>query len=529
MTGADDDLERAPHTEATLDPSSPLASATLATGRLVSLYEISRQLLLPGEPGEVIRRILDALVTHLRPERACLLAAGPDGTWRPLAAHGLDLRGSPQEWPLSQSVLRHVRETGLALLASDIQGEARFKGAGSAHRFKIRSVLAVPLGPKPAPGLIYLDHRSEERAFGREDLEFASAVSSHAALVLARAEEHARTEDALRRSDERLALLQAELLRHEIVGRAPALLKAYDALCRFAAGGARVLLRGETGTGKELFARAYAQKAGRAGGAYVPVPIPALAPGLVESELFGHARGAFTEATRDRKGRLEMADKGVLFLDEVGDVEPALQVKLLRFLDSGELFRVGENEPRRVDALVVSATNRPLEKDVETGRLRADLLARLGHAIEIPPLRERPEDVPLLVEHFLERHARHGGPRAFSPGALEVLRRHRWPFNVRELQQVVERTICLVDRPMIEVEDLPEYLRGETASAIPPSPDGPPEPMRDVIDQAERRHIERALRFTKGNRRKAIELLKVSPETFYRRLEEFGIKKKNED
>jgi DNA-binding NtrC family response regulator len=528
--GTDDELERVPHTEATLDPSSPLATATLAAGRLVSLYDISRQLLLPGDAGEVIRRILDALVAHLRPERACILAAGADGSWQPLAAHALDLEGPPQGWPLSLSVLRHVRETGLALLASDIRGEARFKGAGSAHRFKIRSVLAVPLGPKPAPGLIYLDHRSEQHTFGRADLEFATAVSSHAALVLARAEQQARTEDALRRSDERLSLLQGELLRHEIVGRSPALLRAYEELGRFAAGGARVLLRGETGTGKELFARAYAQKAGRAGGAYVPVPIPALAPGLVESELFGHARGAFTEATRDRKGRLEMADKGVLFLDEVGDVEPALQVKLLRFLDSGELFRVGENEARRVDALVVSATNRPLEKDVETGRLRADLLARLGHAIHVPALRERPEDVPLLVEHFLRRHARHGGPRVFSPGALDVMRRHRWPFNVRELQQVVERTVCLVDRETIEVFDLPEYLRREAeASSAPSSPEGPPEPLRDVIEQAERRHIERALRFTRGNRRKAIELLRVSPETFYRRLEEFGIKKKNEE
>jgi transcriptional regulator with GAF, ATPase, and Fis domain len=528
--GTDDDKERAPHTEATLDPSSPLAAGTLAAERLVSLYDISRQLLRPGDTAEVIRRILDALVTHLRPERACILAASPDGSWRPLAAHGLDLEGAPSEWPLSLSVLRYVRETGLALLASDILGEARFKDSGSAHRFKIRSVLAVPLGPKPAPGLIYLDHRSEQKRFGREDLEFATAVSSHAALVLARAEEQARTADALQRSDERLALLEGELLRHEIVGRSPALLRAYDALGRFAAGGARVLLRGETGTGKELFARAYAQKSGRAGGAYVPVPIPALAPGLVESELFGHARGAFTEATRDRKGRLEMADKGVLFLDEVGDVEPALQVKLLRFLDSGELFRVGENEPRRVDALVVSATNRPLEKDVESGRLRADLLARLGHTIEIPPLRERPEDVPLLVEHFLERHARHGGPRVFTRGAMDVLRRHRWPFNVRELQQVVERTVCLVDRATIEAEDLPEYLlREPSPSDSSSSPDGPPAPLRDVVDEAERRHIERALRFTRGNRRKAIELLKVSPETFYRRLEEFGIKKKNED
>ncbi len=523
------ELERAPHTEATLDPARPLAAANLAAGRLVSLYEISRQLLEPGEPRDVIRRILEALVSHLRPERACIRAAA-GGSWRPLAAHALDLEGAPENWPLSQSVLRHVRETGMALLASDIRGEARFKQAGSAHRFKIRSVLAVPLGPRPAPGLIYLDHRSDQHTFGREDLEFVTALSSHAALVLARAEEHSRTTDALRRSDERLELLQGELLRHEIVGRAPALLRAYDELQRFAAGGARVLLRGETGTGKELFARAYAEKSGRARGAYVPVPIPALAPGLVESELFGHARGAFTEATRDRKGRLEMADKGVLFLDEVGDVEPALQVKLLRFLDSGELYRVGENEARRVDALVVSATNRPLEKDVEAGRFRADLLARLGHEIAIPPLRDRPEDVPLLVEHFLKRYGRGGRPRAFSPPALELLRRHRWPFNVRELQQVVERTVCLVDHDVIEAEDLPEYLRREAeAAGEPTAAEGAPAPLREVVEEAERRHIERALRFTRGNRRKAIELLKVSPETFYRRLEEFGIKKKNED
>src|SRR6185436_15143791 len=145
------------------------------------------------------------------------------------------------------------------------------------------------------------------------------------------------------------------------------LLAAYDMVKRLAGGGARVLLRGETGTGKELFARAYAANSGRATRPYVPVPIPALAPGLVESELFGHVRGAFTEATRDKKGRLEVAHGGVLFLDEVGDIELALQAKLLRFLDSGELYRVGDTEPRRIDTRLVSATNRPIEKESERG------------------------------------------------------------------------------------------------------------------------------------------------------------------
>src|SRR4029079_4442825 len=199
--------------------------------------------------------------------------------------------------------------------------------------------------------------------------------------------------------------------------------------------------------------------------------IPALAPTLVESELFGHVKGAFTEAARDKKGRLEIADGGVLFLDEVGDIDPAVQTKLLHFLDSGELFRVGDTAPRQVDALVVSATNRPLERDVEQGRFRADLLARLGHTVGIPPLRERGEDTPRLVDRALARYGRGAPAKTFSAEAMAVLRRHHWPFNVRELQQVVERAVCLVDGSVVGVEDLPEYLQGGAFSsgALPPA------------------------------------------------------------
>jgi DNA-binding NtrC family response regulator len=371
--------------------------------------------------------------------------------------------------------------------------------------------------------VFYLDNRSE-RPFSPADLEFLTAVSLYASLVLERAEEHARDVDALHRSVDRVEALQAELLRHHIVGASAPLLAAYDAVRRFARAGARVLLRGETGTGKELFARAFAANSPRTGGPYVPVTIPALAPGVVESELFGHVRGAFTEAARDKKGRLEVADAGVLFLDEVGDIDPAAQTKLLRFLDSGELYRVGDTTARHVDALVVSATNRDLEKDVAAGRFREDLLARLGHVVRIPPLRERMEDVPLLVEHFLQRYAPRGD-RRFTPEALAVLQRHRWPFNVRELQQVVERAVCLVDSDLVGPADLPEYLRREAAREPLPQV-GEPAPLREVVEQAERRAIAHALEFTGGNRRRAIELLKVSPETFYRRLEEFGIPKK---
>jgi Nif-specific regulatory protein len=514
------------HTEATRDPGQ-LGTEALGRERLAVLYRISRELLSERAPVAVVERILSAAVSALAPERGCLLALGPDGGFRPLATHRLDLGSDPDLWPISLSVVRHVIESGLAVLASDIRGDASFKEASSVHRFRIRSVLAVPLGPRPVSGVLYLDTQAAERAFSAEDLDFATSLAVHAALVLDRVEEHARTAEALARSDERLELVEAELLRHEIVGRSPALLQAYDTLRRFARAGARVLLRGETGTGKELFARAYAAESGRPARGWVPVPIPALAPTLVESELFGHVRGAFTEATRDKKGRLEMADQGVLFLDEIGDVEPALQTKLLRFLDSGELFRVGDTAARRVDALVVSATNRPLEKDVEAGRFRADLLARLGHAVVIPPLRERPGDVPLLVDHVLSRVDRGPVRHRFVPEALDLLQRHHWPFNVRELQQVVERAVCLVDGEEVRPEHLPDYLRQGPSGA--PLAGGPPRPLREVVEEAEKAHVLRTLEHTGGNKRRAIELLGISPETFYRRLEAWGLHRRDDD
>ena len=519
------------HTEATRDPLRPLSpeSASLGAGRFLALYEMGQQLLEQREPPDVLRTIHDAIVRHLQPDRAGLLAVAPDRSARPLLTHDLDLSAAPERWPVSWTVIRQVLDRGLAVLASDVRSSPQLEDAESIQRFRIRSVMCVPLG-EPVRGVIYLDNRSA-RPFTAPDLEFLTAAARYASLLLEKAEERVRTSEALALSGERLEMLQGELLRHEIVGAAPPLLRAYDTLRRFARTGARVLLRGETGTGKELFARAYAANSPRTGAPYVPVPIPALAPGVVQSELFGHVRGAFTEATRDKKGRLELADRGVLFLDEVGDVEPHIQTKLLRFLDSGELYRVGDTQGRRIDALLVSATNRPLEKDVEAGRFRADLLARLGHVIVIPPLRERPEDVTRLVEHFLRRYDRSARRKAFTEEALAVLRGHHWPFNVRELQQVVERSVCLVDGDTIGAEDLPEYLRGH--APFRPSPVGagnaePPAPLRRVVEEAERAHILRVLALTKGNRRRAIELLQVSPETFYRRLEDFGLHKKGE-
>jgi DNA-binding NtrC family response regulator len=513
------DEQDEPTAETALDPRAPHREpATTEARRLLALYEVGRQLLEQPGSAAVLETVQRAVVTHLEPDLACVLTAAADGAYRALAAHNLDVHAPVERWPLSRTVLRRTRESGLARLASTDERDPTLEATGSVHRYQIRSVLCVPLG-RPVRGLLYADRRSERPPFTADDLQFLSALSLYAASALERAEERER-------SDERLDVLQGELLRHEIVGRSPALLAAYEAVRRFAAAGARVLLRGETGTGKELFARAYAASSGRAGRAYVPVPIPALSPTLVESEIFGHVRGAFTEAARDKKGRLELADGGVLFLDEVGDIEPAVQTKLLRFLDSGELYRVGDNERRRVDALVVSATNRPLEKDVESERLRADFLARLGHVVTIPPLRERGEDVTILARHYLSLYHRGPRPKSFAPEALAALQAYAWPFNVRELQQVVERAVCLGEGDVIGLADLPPAVARAVATPSVSGVAWEPRPLKDVVAAVERAHIVKTLEHTGGNKRRAIELLEIAPETFYRRLDELGLRTK---
>ena len=264
----------------------------------------------------------------------------------------------------------------------------------------------------------------------------------------------------------------------------------------------------------------------------MPVPIPALAPTVIESELFGHVKGAFTEARQDKKGRFEVAHGGVLFLDEVGDIEPSLQPKLLRFLDSGELYRVGDTKVRYVDVYVVSATNRPLEKLVEEGRYRADLLARLGQTVRLPSLQERQQDIIALVEHFSAMHNRGPIKKQFAHETLEVLQAYRWEFNVRQLAQVVQTVMCLSDNDVILPSDLPDYIREHSPlhasrGGAASSNNETPRSLKEVMDEHEKMHIVRALAFTKGNKRKAIELLKISPDTFYKRLEQFGLHKKN--
>lgn len=313
----------------------------------------------------------------------------------------------------------------------------------------------------------------------------------------------------------------------EIIGASTALTRLLDLTGRVAASDMPVLIQGESGTGKELIARSVHGLSPRAGGPLIAVNAGALPASLLESELFGHARGAFTGAVAAKPGLVELAEGGTLFLDEIGELPLELQAKLLRFLESREVRRVGETKVRRVDVRVVAATNRRLETEVREGRFREDLYYRLNVVtLSVPPLRERREDIPPLVEHFL---ARIGSGKELTPEAMAALMAHSFPGNVRELFNLVQRGAILSPDRYIAPEDL------GLAAATSPAPAGAGavavagagagvSPELCSLEEMERRHITRALAQTGWNRAQAAHLLGISVRNLYRKIEAFDLK-----
>ncbi len=309
-----------------------------------------------------------------------------------------------------------------------------------------------------------------------------------------------------------------------LLGDAPPFRAVLETLRQAAPTSATVLIGGESGTGKELAARLVHDLSPRAAGPFVPINCAAIPEGLLESELFGHEKGAFTGAVGRKEGRLERAHRGTLFLDEVGEMPPAVQVKLLRFLQDGVLERVGGNESLRLDVRVVAATNKDLAAEVRAGGFREDLFYRLDVvSVRLPPLRERREDVLLLAGAFLRRVSEKL-PKAVSgltPAAAAALERYAWPGNVRELQHAIERAVILTRGEAIDVADLPEAIRG---GAAPPAGGAPAAgslviPLGTPLDEVERLVIRRTLEQTKGDKNLAAQILGIAARTIYRKLD----------
>ncbi len=311
-----------------------------------------------------------------------------------------------------------------------------------------------------------------------------------------------------------------------LLGDAPPFRAVLETLRQAAPTSATVLLTGESGTGKELAARLVHDLSPRAAGPFVPINCAAIPEGLLESELFGHEKGAFTGAVGRKEGRLERAHRGTLFLDEVGEMPPAVQVKLLRFLQDGVVERVGGTESLRLDVRVVAATNKDLAAEAKAGRFREDLFYRLDVvSVRLPPLRDRREDVLLLAGAFLRRVSEKL-PKAVSgltPAAAAALERYAWPGNVRELQHAIERAVILTRGEAIDVADLPEAIRG--GSAAPPGAGAAPAagtlviPLGTPLEEVERLVIRRTLEQTKGDKNLAAQILGIAARTIYRKLD----------
>ena len=312
-----------------------------------------------------------------------------------------------------------------------------------------------------------------------------------------------------------------------LVGSSPAMLEVYKLVARVSESKSTVLLQGESGTGKELIARAIHGNSPRRDKPFVPVNCGALPDTLLESEMFGYEKGAFTGAVGTKTGLFESASGGTLFLDEVGELGQALQVKLLRVMQDHEVRRVGGTHSIKVDVRIIAATNRDLEQFVKEGKFRDDLFYRLNVVrITLPSLTERQEDIPMLAHYFLQKCATGTTTpvRGFHPDTMELLNRYRWPGNVRELENAIERAVSLSHGPLLTPDDLPAAIRQAPihADAKPESPDAT-EPVCLTLEEVEKRHLVRVLKETKGNKVKASKILGIDRRTLYRMAERFGL------
>jgi two-component system, NtrC family, response regulator AtoC len=370
-------------------------------------------------------------------------------------------------------------------------------------------------------------------AFGSLDTAIA-AIRAGAYDFITKPFDNAAIALALERAVQHRALRrEVRLLREEVrsigrfgdlIGESPAMREVTELLGRIAETDTPVLITGESGTGKEIVARALHGRGSRAAGPFVAVNCAAIPENLIESELFGHMRGAFTDARATRQGLFQQAHGGTLFLDEVGEIPLALQAKLLRVLQERRVRAVGSDHETPFDARIIAATNRDLEQAVEDKRFREDLYYRLNVIrVELPPLRARGADVLLLAQHFLEGFARRMNKAVIgiSPPAAEKIAAYAWPGNVRELQNCVERAVALTHFDRIAVEDLPDTVRSYRRSHVLVAADDPEELV--TMDEVERRYVLRVLEATGGNKKAAAKVLGFDRRTLYRKLERWGL------
>ncbi|MEM7352247.1 MAG: sigma 54-interacting transcriptional regulator [Acidobacteriota bacterium] len=460
------------------------------------------------------RRLMELIAEVIPAQRTAILLTDKAGELGEVYSVDRTSGGRPFR-PSHSTAERAIRE-GLAILSNDVSREREFEAAESLHQAQIQSLICVPLlRPGRALGALYADTCSAGDRFNALHLRLMTVVATIAAAAF----DSARHLEWLEGENRRL---RAAELEHDMVGASEPMQKVYQFIGRVALTDVTVLIRGESGTGKELAARAIHRNSSRTEKPFVAINCAVLNEALLESELFGHKRGAFTNAINDKAGKFEIADGGTLFLDEVGEIPLALQAKLLRALEEQTFERVGSNREIQVDLRVIAATNRDLEGAIEQGEFREDLFYRLNViSLQLPPLRERRADIPALAEHFAQRASQRVGRRidGMTSDALACLRSYDWPGNVRELVNAIEHAVVLGQTDRIHPEDLPEtVIESRSAEGSAPTT------YHEAVNEAKREILREALDATGWRFVKAAKRLGLHRNYLHRLVRKLGLK-----
>jgi Nif-specific regulatory protein len=464
---------------------------------------------------DLLERLLELLFEVVPAQRGAILLTN-EGSFETSLVFGLDrVRGKDQAVNVSRTIVQQVLRDGVALLASDPEAEPSL-ATQSLIATHAHSVMCVPLIMVDRKlGVLYLDTTQSHDQFNRDHLQLVAAIAGIAAVAI----ENARQFEWLETENERL--LADVNIEHNMVGESPAMQRIYHFISKVAPTDSTVLISGESGTGKELAARAIHRNSKRAQKAFMAVNCAALNESLLESELFGHEKGSFTGAFAQKKGRLEVADGGTVFLDEIAELTPPLQVKLLRVLQEREFERVGGTVTIKVDLRLIAATNKNLEEAIEASQFRQDLYYRLNVvSLEMPGLRERREDIMLLANYFADKYGAKCNRKlkGFSSEARACLTAYDWPGNVRELENAIERAVVLGTTDLILPEDLPEAVLESELS--------PTSTLRyhEAVTQTKKQIILRAIEEAKGNYTEAAKLLGVHPNYLHRLIRNLNLR-----
>jgi transcriptional regulator with GAF, ATPase, and Fis domain len=494
-----------------LPSSSPLAR------NLSALLKISRVVHAIRDLEELQAQLLDLIFEVVPAGRgAILLGDGANSEFNSLYARTRQA-GQHQLVRVSRTIAQHVLKENVAILGVDIAASDALRDVESLAASEVRSLLCVPLSVfERTIGCIYLDSTTSVNRFHEDHLQLMAAIAGVSAVAL----DNARRAQWLEQENQRLSL---EIRQEQnLVGESARVREIFQFLARVGPTDSTVLIEGESGTGKELAARALHRNSRRSQKPFVAINCAAIPETLLESELFGHERGAFTGAASQKKGKLEVAEGGVVFLDEIGELAPALQVKLLRVLQEREIERVGGTHPIKIDVRVIAATNRDLDDAVRKKEFRQDLYYRLAVVkLTMPPLREHREDIPMLTRHFIQKNAKRCKvkPKPVSREAMAALVSYDWPGNVRELENAIERALVMGSSDTILLEDLPESLVEQQP------PGGMSEGQYHAsVKELKKQLIMNAVEQTRGNYIEAAAVLGVHPNYLHRLIRNLGLK-----